>query len=138
MKAKVICSFFGTGKTYINKNYPNFIDFEVHYFGNRLDLLVKAIKDASNVYGYNVLVACTKPIIELLKENNIDFVAVLPDKEQKEEYMERYRNRNSNPEVIKGLEQEFDNYIDGVMSCDCYKIILEKGQYLNDVIGDIV
>jgi DNA-binding LacI/PurR family transcriptional regulator len=138
MEGKIICSFFGTGKTYLNKNHHNFIDLEAHYFSGQNDLYIKAIKDASQAYGYNVLIACTKPILELLKKHNLDFVAVLPSKDLKEEYMQRYIDRKTNPVSLKGLELNFEKAIDEVMECDCQKIILKSGQYLKDVIGEII
>lgn len=133
-RGKIICSFFGTGKTYLNKHYTNFIDLEAHYFGDRNDLYIKAIKDASQVYGYNVLIACTKLIINMLQENHLEFIAVLPTKEQKEEYIQRYRERKTNPSSLKGLEENFEKTIDEVMECECPKVILKSGQYLKDVV----
>lgn len=138
MQGKIILAFFGSGKTYINKNYPNFLDLESHYFKGDLEMLISAIKDASQVYGYNVLTSCRKRIIELLKEKELDFIVVLPTKNQKEEYVRRYKERGTIPVVLKDLEENFDNYIDEVMVCDCKKVILKEGQYLSDVIGFII
>ena len=131
-KGKIILAYFGTGKTYMNKNYPNYIDFEEAYFKD-LDLMINAAKIASGVCGLNVLMPCIVPLINKLKENNIEFTCYIPDISLEEEYKARYLGRYYpvSPDSY-GLAMFFKENVQKLDKVECDKVIMKAGEYLSD------
>lgn len=71
-----------------------------------------------------------------LKENNLDYVLVYPDRSLKDEWIERYKKRGSPQSFIDLLTNKWDDFID---SCEndsgCKEhVVLQSGQGLSDVI----
>ena len=131
-KGKIILAYFGTGKTYMNKNYPNYIDFEEAYFKD-INLMVNAAIIASEVYELNVLMPCAPPVIKRLQELGKEFTCYIPDISLEEEYKKRYLNRYDlvSPESY-GLAVFFKEEVGKLAKIDCNKVILQSGEYLSD------
>ena len=73
-------------------------------------------------------------------KKGIPFVLVYPNRELKDEYIQRYKERGNNDAFVDLLEKNWDNWMDEMDSMNpqegqsLYKIKLGPGQYLTDVI----
>jgi hypothetical protein len=145
MKTKVYSTFPGCGKTtYFNTTDRNVLDSDSskfdkkHFPGNYLDHIEKNIEDP-NVD--KILVSSHKDVREGLVRRKIPFVMVYPDRDIKDEYIQRYKDRGNNDEFVDLLEKNWDNWMDEMdeMSVPVgqilYKVRLKSGQYLSDVIN---
>jgi hypothetical protein len=82
-----------------------------------------------------ILVSSHKEVRDALVDNDIKFTLVYPDISIKDEYLQRYKDRNSPESFIKLLDDNWEIWI-GEMNKQkgCKKIKLKKGEYLSDVI----
>ena len=68
-----------------------------------------------------------------LRENKCKYYVCFPLKECKQEYIERYKNRGNNEKFISLVSNNFETWIDALMSEE-NKIIMESGEYLADTL----
>lgn len=65
----------------------------------------------------------------------IPFVLVYPNKDIKDEYIQRYKDRGNNDAFVELLTKNWDNWMEEMDNQEgCYKVKLDSGQYLTDVI----
>ena len=82
-----------------------------------------------------ILVSSHKEVRDALVDNDIKFTLVYPDISIKDEYLQRYKDRNSPETFIKLLDDNWEIWIDEMnKQKGCKKIKLKKGEYLSDVI----
>jgi hypothetical protein len=82
-----------------------------------------------------ILVSSHKEVRDALIDNDIKFTLVYPDISIKDEYLQRYKDRNSPESFIKLLGDNWELWIDELNNQKgCKKIKLKKGEYLSDVI----
>ena len=123
MKTKVISAFPGTGKswafnnlkdeyTMLDSDSSNFSwigeegerhpDFPKNY--------IKHIK--SNIGKVDFIFVSSHAVVrEALKKAKIKFILVYPHKNRKEEYIKKYRDRNSSEAFIKLLDENWNEWI---------------------------
>jgi len=151
---KIICAFAGTGKTTAsqmncwrardsdsdefrfinprlsrmpedqNQSWPqNFIDHAVTEFA-------KGDFDAILMSAY----------VELLPEiaSCIPLIYVYPSLDMKDEFEMRYRNRGNPDWLVSILIGHFDEWITSIMSMKGRHVVLKPGQYLTDVLPEIL
>lgn len=160
MKVKVISVFAGLGKTTVSKKYPNVCDLQSSIYRcdySNIDKkdyekmkcnssrtvnkawpnnYLEALKKAINEYDL-VLVPSNPDIRELLLENNINFIFVLPSSDSREVLLDRYKKRGNNKELIEEVTNYFDTWSRKQKDYD-YKIkIIEKDKYLEDLLLDL-
>lgn len=74
-----------------------------------------------------------------LEEQGINFVLVYPTQDQKDDYMLRYLQRGSPKPFLDLMYANWDKFLE---SCQrqqgCVHVVLQPGQYLSDVIDDII
>lgn len=159
MKTKIIAGYPGIGKTYITKFFPDAIDLEsscYHWIhdcsekfldcerrkgcknrnlnpnwpNNYIDAICETYE--RNEFSY-VLVAAKLEVIELLTKQHIPFTIVVPKKELKQEYKERYIKRNNTSQFISSVLLSWDHDMERI---DNYSNVfyLNSGEYLYDVI----
>ena len=161
---KKICSVVlcgpAVGKTYLSKTDSRFIDLdgmkakykygiidEIDFEKNKLNR-GKVIHQDSLEYALNilkkeiqndkiVLLSFNKQLLEYLWDNNIDYFLVYPNKNSREEYINRMKKRGNNEKFIEAMTNVKDwnlfysrNKNDTKPS---YKIQLDEGQYLSDI-----
>ncbi len=157
----VISVFAGLGKTTVGNKYPNVCDLQSSPYrcdyssidkndyekkkydptripnpewpNNYLNAILEAIKK------YNiVLVPSSLDVRELLINNNIDFIFVLPsdDNYTRDKLLERYKQRGNSNELIKDVMYYFDNWSRNQDEYEYPIIILEKDKYLEDLLLD--
>ena len=154
----VISGFAGIGKTTLQKNYPNVIDLESSdfkwiYQNEDIELMneekrkgitervrnplwpynyVKVIMQKLNEYDI-VLISQDNEVRDCLKENNCKYYACFPQKECKEEFIQRYINRGNNEKFINLISNNFEDWIDALMNEE-NKIIMEPGEFLENTL----
>ena len=152
-----IFAFTATGKSTVANKYKNVIDMESTYYKytntNTEDESLKstvrelnkewpenyfkALKEVKNQYDY-ILVAdeiCNKFIID----NHFEYWYVYPQRELKQEYLNRCTDRGNNDEFIYWYSKLWDEWIDKCEE-DKYaskKIKLKSKEYLEDVIPNL-
>ena len=71
------------------------------------------------------------PIIILLI---IPFTIVLPSLDMKQEMIDRYIKRRNQENFVTMLENNYETFVNDLMSDPNNKIVLDSGQYLKDVV----
>jgi hypothetical protein len=85
-----------------------------------------------------ILVSSHSVVRDALKENNLHYTLVYPDKSLKEEYLQRYIVRGSNESFIKMIDAKWDEFIDEIeRETFPEKIKLNNNEYLKDVLSEI-
>lgn len=149
MQTKIIAAFPGTGKTHYFHNHSNCLDSDSSDYswikdesGNNTkernpdfpSNYIQHIKDNIGNVEY-IFVSSHDVVRNALVEAGIYFYFVYPNIDLREEYLERFRLRNSPEGFINLLNLNWDNWI---VACDaqrkCRHIELESGQFISDVI----
>ena len=152
-----VYAFSATGKSSVAKKYSNVIDMEstlYKYLGNFKENeslkstdreinkqwpenYFKALKEAKDKYDY-ILISdeiCDK----FLKDNNFEYWWVYPQRDLKEEYMNRCKERGNNAEFIYWYSKLWEEWIS---KCENDKLAskhieLKSNQYLEDVLPNL-
>ena len=152
-KGIVVYGFAGVGKTYICNKYKNACDLEEEsYRYLNVDVknieknkgvikeenkefpnnYFKALKQAIKKYDY---VFVTYNAIKFCQDKGIDYLLFFPNIKLKENYLNRYSNRQNSDNFINNLSENFEAFINKEKK-DSYaeKIItLKKDEFLEDV-----
>ena len=132
MKTKIISAFPGTGKTYYHKNHPDTtLDSDSSQFswlydkdGNKLydddnkpirnpwfpSNYIEHIKSNIGKYEY-IFVSSHKEVREALVDNCLLFYLIYPDYNDKEIYIERYKQRGSPERFIDLVRNNWEEWI---------------------------
>jgi hypothetical protein len=99
---------------------------------------MKHIKD--NIGKVDVILVSSHDVVrQALKDNNIDYTIVYPNKSCKEEYLNRYRNRGNDEGFVNMINKNWDKFIDEIeKETFPSKIDLEADQYLKDIIWVLI
>lgn len=99
---------------------------------------LKAIIEKINMYDL-ILVPSSIDVRQLLKDNNIEFLFVLPDTddETRKMLLQRYKQRENNDALIKEVMNNFDTWSRNQEDYDYPIIILDKNKYLEDLLLDL-
>ena len=139
MKLKVYSAFPGTGKTtYFNNTYKNVLDSDSSKFdkadfpSNYIEHIKRNLEDDTVE---KIMVSSHKDVRDALVSDNIPFVLIYPEKDLKDEYLQRYKDRGNNDAFVDLLDKNWDNWMDEMDNQDAsYRIRLKSGQYMSDVI----
>lgn len=160
MKEKIlILAYPGVGKTYIADNYNNVSDFEFqHYrydYGKFKDLPLEELKGRRDIRTPNpeypnnfiealqeelnkraiVLVPLATSILkELSKLKEVRIILAIKDKEAFADLERIYKDRNNDEDFIKHRREDFEKFYNIVEESSYEKIILAKGQYLDQAL----
>ena len=139
-KGVIISGFPGVGKSHLvnqaKKSGNELLDSDSSTFDkkNFPENYIKHIKKNVNS-GKSILVSSHKEVRDALIKEGMSFVLVYPDESQKEQYIERYKERGSPKEFIELLNK---NFLAWTSECDklddphVNKIVLNPGEYLGD------
>lgn len=159
----IIAAFAGTGKTYFCHNTANAIDFvcmpwkyrnfyEVSasleegeqikanddlelQSGWQEDYYNALIDTAKNYPDQIVVIPTISAVLRKMEENNIPYTLVIPDRDLKEEYEKRYRERGNTEEFLNVFIGNWDAWMDVIRQNKGKQVIeLQGGQFLSDVI----
>lgn len=126
----IICGFAGIGKSTLCTKEPKWIDLESTPFEKDWDRYTK-VADHMNRQGYNVMLSCHADLRKTLHEKNIPYILVLPDRDLKEEYIERYKRRGNVESFIKSLDENWDDYTNYFKWENV--VFLSDNEYLSDI-----
>lgn len=162
MSGKVISVFAGLGKTTVGNKYKNVLDLRSSVYRcdysnikeedyeklkcsksripnpnwpiNYLQAIIKAQENYDLV-----LVPSNLDIRELLIKNHIDFLFVLPEKNEdaRKELIKRYKNRGNSNELIDTVTSYFDGWSRNPEDYQYPIKILKNGQYLEDLLIEL-
>lgn len=140
IKTKVYSAFPGCGKTtYYQKSGKNVLDSDSCTFDKKnfpKNYLEHIKYNINNDTVDIILVSSHKEVRDALTSNGINYVLVYPERELKNEYIQRYKQRGNKDLFIKLLEDNWDLWMDEMDDQKgCYKVKLKSGQYLTDIIN---
>lgn len=149
----IVSAFAGVGKTTLARKYnKDVIDLESGDFkwiesGNTEATkgdntrtqnpkfpinYLEAIKKANSEYKV-VLISQHEVIRKCLDAVKLDYIIVYPDISMKQEFIERYQKRGNNTGFINLIVHNWEKWISDLNMINGHeKIILQKGQYLED------
>ena len=137
MKTLLCSAFPGTGKTYFfNNSDKTVLDSDSSTFDKSQfpANYIKYIKD--NIGKVKLIFISSHKIVrDALVENGLDFVLVYPSPDLKDDYIQRYKKRGNAEGFVDLLLNNWDNWmIELENQKGCRRIVLQKGQYISDVI----
>ena len=111
----IISGFPGVGKSFLGKNNDDFIDLDSsRYAGeDRWQRYKERIEDALGIYKY-IFVSSHQETRDILNELGLKYYVVYPDKNLKEEYLKRYKERGSKEDFIDLIDNNFESFIDSI------------------------
>ena len=152
-----IHAFTATGKSSLAKKYKNVIDMEstLYKYLNSFeedelskgtarelnkewpDNYFKALDSVKDKYDY--ILISDEICDDFLHKNNYEYWWVYPNRELKDEYLKRCRDRGNNEEFIYWYSKLWDEWIDKCKSDKFAKkhIELKSNQYLEDVLPNL-
>jgi len=134
----ILCAAFcGTGKTYIcDRTDINAI--EIEYWKYKNDGLQKEyIEDIKKQIGnVEYIFISTEPEgLKLLQKNGFDITLIYPENGLRNEYLDRYIDRDSPYEFIGTFMKHWNIWINELKEQTyCKHIVVKKGEYLQDVL----
>jgi len=134
----ILCAAFcGTGKTYIcDRTDINAI--EIEYWKYKNDGLQKEyIEDIKKQIGnVDYIFISTEPEgLKLLQKNGFDITLIYPENGLRNEYLDRYIDRDSPYEFIGTFMKHWNIWINELKEQTyCKHIVVKKGEYLQDVL----
>lgn len=160
MNIRVVSVFAGLGKTTVARKYPNVCDLRSSSY--RCDYsnikeedyekmkcvktripnpkwpsnYIEAIKEAMKKYDL-VLVPSNLDVRNLLIENNIPFMFILPSLDSRDMLYQRYIDRGNSQDLIHDVMSYFDTWSRNQEDYSYPIKILEKNQYLEDILVEL-
>jgi hypothetical protein len=138
-KTIIISAFPGCGKSHLfrNKGDKQILDSDSskfdksHFPQNYIEHIKSNIGEADMI-----LVSSHKEVRDALVDNAIEFTLVYPNKDIKDEYIQRYVDRGNEEKFVNLLKNNWSNWIPELeQQSGCKKIELNSGQYLSDVLN---
>ncbi len=133
----LIASFCGTGKSYLCKKYPQSYS-EIECWNYRKgDFPNNYVKDIISHLGKaKYLFISTDPnVLKELNKLGIEILLVYPDSKLRNEYLDRFLERNSPYDFIGVLMKHWNEWLNELKEQDyCKHIMLKNEQYLKDIL----
>ena len=160
MKSKIIVGYAGIGKTYLGNTFSDVIDIDssdYHWIYHNLEIAcdierrkdcidrelnpawpsnyIEAISQLYDQEKYSyILVVFKIELLPLLFERGLPFIIVAPREELKEEYRQRYIDRNNTDAYISRMLLEWDDDMRQIKKCsDVY--YLDSCEHLTDFVA---
>lgn len=162
MKTKIIVGYPGIGKTYLGNTFSDVIDIDSSdyhwiYHNHEVARDIERRKDCqdrelNSSWPYNyieaisqlyhqeeysyILVVFKTEILPLLSAKGLPFTIVVPRKELKEEYRQRYISRNNSNAYISRMLLEWD---DDMRQIESFSNVyyLDSCEYLTDFVATV-
>jgi len=132
---KIYAAFCGTGKTHIcERTDINAIEIEYWKYKEK-GLIKEYIKDIKKQNVDYIFVSTEPDGLKLLKKNGFDIILIYPENGLRNEYLDRYIDRDSSYDFIGTFMKHWNIWIDELKEQSyCKHIVLKSGQYILDVI----
>lgn len=151
MKAKIISGFPGVGKSVIFNTQANYglkiLDSDSSEFswsspGERHpEFPSNYIKHIKNNLALSdiIMVSTHKDVLDGLATAGIDAILVYPERDLKEEYLHRYRDRGSNAQFVEFISNNWDKFIDGLEGDIRFSqhVVLKTNQFMKEVVSQL-
>lgn len=80
-----------------------------------------------------IFISSHKQVRDALKDSSISYTLIIPRRELKEEWVERFRSRGNTEEFINNVIQNWDSWMDELYNESCeHAILLDKDEYINE------
>ena len=146
MKTRIIAAFPGCGKSQCAKNHPELkiLDSDSSKFSwininlekkRNFDFPNNYIKHIKNCIGkYDIIFVSTHKVVrEALEKENIPYILVCPKLSDKQEYLERYKNRGDSDSFIKTMDEPWEEWLNEIHEIYGEKpFYISSGRYIND------
>jgi hypothetical protein len=134
----MLCAAFcGTGKTYIcEKTDIKAIEIEYWKYKDK-GLYKEYIEDIKKYYGKveYIFISTDPEGLKLLHNEGFNIILIYPKNELRNEYLDRFIERDSPYDFIGVFMKYWNTWINELKEqIYCKYIVLEKGQYLYDVL----
>jgi hypothetical protein len=135
----IISAFPGCGKSHLfrNKGDKKILDSDSSKF-DKSQFPQNYIEHIKSNIGLAdmILVSSHKEVRDALVDNGIEFTLVYPNKDIKDEYIQRYIDRGNEDKFVELLKNNWNIWIPELeQQKGCEKIELNRGQYLSDVVS---
>lgn len=138
--SKIISAFPGTGKSHFYRSCNNIFKitdsdssiFDKSQFpANYIDHILGLIQQNTDI----IMVSSHETVRKAMIEKGILYTLVYPSIDQKEAYIERYKQRGSPEGFIKLISENWESWIkDCQEQTGCIHIELKPGEYISDVL----
>lgn len=136
-ETKIYAAFCGSGKTYIcEKTNVNAVEVEFWKYKDRY-LFYEYVEDIKKHFGnVDYIFIATEPEgLKLLHKEGFPITLIYPEIELRNEYLDRYINRDSPHEFIGAFMKYWNPWINELKEQTyCNHIILRKGEFLKDIL----
>jgi len=136
IQTTLISAFPGTGKSFFHNKGTSSIDSDSSTFDKSgfPDNYMKHIK--RNIGEVDtILISSHDTVRDALVHNCLYFTLIYPDITLKQEYINRYKERGSNDNFIKLIDENWVKWITELQNQkNCKHIVLKSNQFINDVI----
>ena len=134
----IISGFPGTGKSTVMNIFKGAVDLESTPFKKNWRIYAD-VAEHMHKQGYTVMVSSHKEMRDELLSRGAKFVVVIPKKENKDLYIERYRERGNTEEFIKLLDENFDSWIDEILKDERLVVYeLSGNEFMSDLIASLL
>lgn len=148
MDVKIISAFPACGKTYFaEKNKKDSIDIDSSLFHwifkednlktrnpNFPQNYINHIKEQLEKYRF-IFISSHHEVRRALKENNLQYTLIYPDKSLRETWIERFQKRGNDNQFICFMKDNWDSFIFEIEEEEFpKKIKLKENQYISDVL----
>ena len=133
---QVVSAFPGCGKSWFHRQFTDVLDSDSSAFDKSAfpQNYICHIRNAM-VQDKCIFVSSHGMVRTAMIDSGIEYILVYPSHDIKEEFLERYRKRGSEPQFIELLDKNWDSWIGECQGQqDCVHVVLQSGQYLADVI----
>lgn len=139
-KTYIIAGFPGVGKSWLKNKYGNNISDSDSSKFSKDNFPQNYIDHIKSLIGNKIviLVSTHKDVLNKLEEEGIEYSLVYPNRDLKQEYLERYKQRGSPEGFINLLDNKWDEFHNDLEQTNPDKrIILKQGEYLKDILNEL-
>lgn len=137
VNTQIISAFAGMGKSHFeSENKYSCLDLDSSNFSKDPKFphnYINEIIDNVGKYKY-ILISTHDVVINELARRMYDFIVLIPHKNQKDVFEQRYVDRISSIDFITHMMDNWDNYIDMIQNNDVIPTLIKTNKYLSDVI----
>lgn len=127
---KIICGFAGIGKSTTARQVAGVVDLESTPFRRDWSTYARVAKHMLDS-GYVVLVSCHSELREELRRHGTKYELWLPVDDQRDKYIQRYRERGSGDDFIELMSSNWDEFR---QVKDWEEVILVKDNLLDTLV----